>query len=218
MKTKLKMALLSGACLAMAASAQAQNYVNGDLLVGFTGGGTDFIYDLGQFSSLSVGQTWNIGSGLGAKFGVVGAQSTGKHIYATSFDSTENSFDPTALYNTASANIRTISGQPTALTIGTSRTPGPGDTTSWTYQTAQPPGTPGNTFENNFFDPNVNVGSPAYFFDNPNTGGVTSQNAWFTYDSANGVLSYVPEPTAGCLLGGGSLLILGLRRQGKHAA
>lgn len=213
MKITLKMALFGGTCLMMAASAPAQNYVNGDLLVGFTGGGTDFIYDLGQFSSLGVGQTWNLAPGLGTQFGVIGAQSTGKHIYATSFDSTENGFGPTALYNTASSNVRTVSGQPSALTLGTSRSPAPGDTTSWTYQTDQAAGTPGNTFENNFFNPNVNVGSPAYFFDNANDGTVTAQNAWFTYDSTSGVLSYVPEPTAGCLFGGSALLMALFRRR-----
>src|SRR5689334_15689601 len=86
MKATLKLKLLSGACLMIAASVQAQNYVNGDLLVGFSGGGNDFIYDLGQFSSLHVGETWSLGPGLGTKFGVVGAQATGKHIYATSAD------------------------------------------------------------------------------------------------------------------------------------
>jgi len=214
MKNKMKIALLSTACLLMAGPARAQNYGNGDLLLGFTGGANDFIYDLGQFSSLTLGETWNVGPGRGTKFGVVGAQSGGKHIYATSFDSAENSFDPLALYNTAAANVMTVSGQPIAVTVGTSRATSSGDTTGWTYQTAQAPGTPGNTFQNNFFNPNVDVGATAYFFDNANTGIVTPKNV-FTYDSANGILTYsqVPEPAVGCLLLGGGLLIMSLRRQ-----
>jgi hypothetical protein len=101
-----------------------------------------------------------------------------------------------------------------AVTFGNSRAPGPGDTTGWTYQTDQAPGTPGNTFQNNFFNPNVNVGSFAYFFDNGNTGTVTPANG-FTYDSAGGILTYsaVPEPATGCLLGGAGLLVLALRRR-----
>jgi len=214
MKTKMKKVLLSTACLLMAGFAHAQNYVNGDLLLGFDGGASDFIYDLGQYSALTLGETWNVGPGLGTRFGVIGAQSTGKHIYATSFDSAENGFDPTALYNTASANIKTASGQPTAVTVGTSRTTTSTDTTGWTYQTDQAAGTPGNTFENNFFNPNVNVGSIAYFYDNGNTGTVTPVNA-FTYDSANGILTYsaVPEPGAWCLLAGAGLLAAALRRR-----
>ena len=215
MKNKLKIALFSTACLLAAWSAPAQtNYVNGDLLVGFDGGTNDLIYDLGQFSALTLGETWNVGPGLGTRFGVVGAQSTGRHIYATSFDSAENGFNPTALYNTASSNIRTISGQPTAVTFGNSRSPSPGDTTGWTYQTDQPPATPGNTFQNNFFNPNVNVGSVAYFFDNANTGVVTPANG-FTYDKVGGRLTYaaVPEPGTACLLGGAALLALALRRR-----
>ncbi|HWX20857.1 MAG TPA: hypothetical protein VN578_13240 [Candidatus Binatia bacterium] len=212
MKRTLKMALLAGAGLAFATSVQAQNYVNGDLLVGFTGGSSDFIYDLGQASSLTFGQTWNVGAGRGTQFGVVGAQSTGKFIYATSANGAENGFNPTALYNTASSNVRTISGQPTALTLGTSRTPAPSDTTSWTYQTAQAAGSPGNTFQNNFFNPNVAAGSTAYFFANPNTGGVIPEG-FFTYDTVGGMVTYVPEPTVLSLAAGASLLVFSFRCQ-----
>ena len=57
MKRTTKYALLAASTLAVAATAQAQ-YTYGDLLVGFTGGSQDFIYDLGQVSSLHVGETW----------------------------------------------------------------------------------------------------------------------------------------------------------------
>ena len=90
MKKTSKYALLAAAALSVAASAQA--YVNGDLLVGFTGDTSDFIYDLGNVSLLSQSGSWTIGSGLGTEFGVVGSLNTGQHIFATSFDSAENGF------------------------------------------------------------------------------------------------------------------------------
>ena len=215
MKKTTKYALLAASAFAAAASAQAQ-YVNGDLLIGFTGGTSDFIYDLGQASSLSVSQTWNVGANLGLQFGVVGSQQTGRHIYATSFDSVnENSYDPTGLWPNARADITTIAQ---GLTLGQSRNTDPADTTGWTFQTAQPPGTAGNTFQNDFFNPNVSASSTAYLYDNLNTGTVTPDGS-FSYDSASGLLAYsaVPEPSTLSLLGGFGLLALALRRQRMKA-
>ncbi len=65
--------LVVTAALAAAASAQAQQYADGDLLVGFAGSGNDFIYDLGSVTSLSPGETWTVGASAGTQFGVVGA-------------------------------------------------------------------------------------------------------------------------------------------------
>jgi hypothetical protein len=216
MKQTTKYALLAASALAVAASAQAQ-YVNGDLLVGFTGGSQDFIYDIGQASSLTLGHTWNVGANLGTQFGILGAQSTGRHIYATSFDNVnENSFSPAGLFPNARADITTIAG---GLTAGNSRTTtstAADWTTGWTYQTAQAAGTPGNTFQNDYFNPNVSVSSRAYLYDNLNDGTVTP-DSFFSYDSASGQLAYgaiaVPEPATLSLLGGFGLLALAARRQ-----
>jgi hypothetical protein len=206
-----KVMLSAAAALGVAVSAQAQ-YANGDLLVGFTGGPSDFILDLGPSSSLSLGQTWTVPANVGTEFGVVGALNFGRVIFATSADSAENSFNPQGLFTSARANVATLAQG--NLTAGLSISLAPSLTYSWTYQTAQPAGTAGNTFENNFFNPNVSVGSKAYLFENADSGTVTPLNS-FSYNSASGELSYqaVPEPGTVSLLAVMGLLGATLRRR-----
>ena len=221
MKNTLKYTLMVAA-LAVATSAQAGNYAGGDLLVGFMGGSSDFIYDIGSVSSLTAGETWTIGSGLGTQFGVIGAKVTSGtgYIYATSAFNDESSFDPSGAYNGASTGVKTIArdGTSSVLTAGNSRTPTSGDTTGWTYQTGQPVGTPGSSFQNSFFNPNVDSASTAYFFENNTSDGTVNAISFFTYNSASGVLTYgqsaaVPEPATYGVLAGFGLLALSLRRQ-----
>jgi hypothetical protein len=208
MKNTLKYPMLAAA-LAVASSAQA--YPNGDLLVGFTGGSSDFIYALGGVSALTPGQTWNIGTSLGMQFGVVGALNTGSHIYATSPDTSESGYAyDTAFFNQAKANIGTIAG---SLTVGLSRTTTPADATGWTMQTDQAAGTPGNYLFNNLFNPNVSIASTASFFDN-NAAGATP-DGFFSYDATRGVLTYgvVPEPASIGILAGLGLFAVVMRRR-----
>jgi hypothetical protein len=205
-----KVILSAVAALGVAIPAQAQ-YVNGDLLAGFTGGSSDFILDLGQFSSLTLGKTWNVGANAGTAFGVVGALNLGQIIFATSSSSTENGFNPQGLFTSTRADVATLAQG--SLTAGLSATLAPSLTYSWTYQTAQPPGTPGKSFENDFFNPNVNVGSTAYFFGNANNGTMAPDNA-FTYNSVSGQLSYnaIPEPGTLSLLAVMGVAGLAVRR------
>ncbi len=212
----IKTAVLStAAALGMAASAQAQ-YVNGDLLVGFSGGASDFILDLGPYSSFTPNKTWSVGSNLGTEFGIVGALNSGQHIYATSADKTENGFSPLGLFIGARADVATLGN---GLTLGASRTASPADTTSWTYQTARPADPPGKSFQNDFSNPNVNADTTAFLFDNANDGTVTPINS-FSYDSVAGTLKYqvVPEPATLSLLGLGGLLAFAARRKLIHKA
>jgi hypothetical protein len=206
-----KVMLSAVAALGLAVPAQAQ-YVNGDLLAGFTGGPNDFILDLGPLSGLKLGQTWSIGANLGTEFGVVGSLNLGQIIFATSSDSAENSFNPQGLFTTTRADVATLAQG--SLTAGTSTTMSPSLTYSWTYQTGQPAGTPGKSFQNDFFNPNVSVGSPAFFFGNANNGTVASENM-FTYNSVSGQLSYqaVPEPGTLSLLAVMGLAGLTVRRR-----
>ena len=216
MKQTTKYALLAASALAVAASAQAGQYVNGDLLLGFSGGTSDFIYDLGQASSLTLGQTWNVGANQGTQFGVVGAllQGPSAFIYATSAASDQNGVDPSNLYGAARNNIATLAGGTSALTLGGSRSTDAGDTTGWTYQTITVQ--PGNTFQNNFANPNADASATAYFFENNNNGAVTA-DSFFSYNSASGQLAYgavaVPEPASALLFTGLGLLAVPLRRR-----
>ncbi len=214
MRNSIK-AVLVAAALAAVTSAQAYTY--GDLLVGFDGGTTDFIFDLGRFSNLTPGQTWNLGAAfgqnnLGTHFGVAGASSglSSSHIYATSPFADEGGFLG-GNNQAASANVATIG---TGITAGQLRTPAPTDSTGWFMQTDQAAGTPGNYFFNNFFNPNVSVGSVAYLFDNAANGTMTPANS-FTYNPANGMLTFapVPEPGTYSLLACAGVLALVLRRR-----
>jgi len=219
MRKTTKCALLAASALAVAATAQAQNYNYGDLLVGFTGGSQDFILDLGQASSLTLGEKWNIGANLGTQFGVVGASSisAGSHIFATSSDSAQNSYVMGNNWSVIRSDIATIDQ---GLTVGQSRTTASSDPTGWFMQTAQPTGTPGNYFFNNLDNPNAPVGvngyaTTAYLFDNVN--GSARPDSFFSYDTASGNLAFgataVPEPGTLSLLGGFGLLALAVRRQ-----
>jgi len=222
MKRTTKYALLAASVLAVAATAQAQ-YTYGDLLVGFTGGSQDFIYDLGQVSSLTLGETWHVGASLGTQFGVVGASSiaAGSHIYASSADINQFGFVMGNQWTTAKTAVQTIDQ---GITVGQSRTVAYNDAsgTSWYTETAQPTGTPGPTLFFNAFgeDPNAPVGSfgsstTAYLFDNVN--GTATPDGFLSYDTGSGNLAYgvtaVPEPSTLSLLGGFALLALVLRRQ-----
>jgi len=209
MKRTSKYALLAASALAVAASAQAQ-YVNGDLLLGFKGGASDFIYDLGQASTLYQGKTWTVGASLGTQFGVVGSLNSGRHLYSTSFDSAnENAFSPTGLFLNARSHFATLAQ---GITLNGSRTTTSADTTGWSVQTD--PIAAGNTLRNDWYDPNVTAAATAYLWDNTDVGGKTLAGS-FSYDSAGGGLTYslVPEPSTFSLVGSMGLLAFAVRRK-----
>lgn len=226
MKNTMKLALAATA-LAAATSANAAYNSYGDLLVGFAGTSAthDTIIDIGQVSSLQNGETWSVGANLGAQFGVVGiTTSTAKLVYATSAYADENSYSPFNTYNLTAATVKTIAQSLTSAPGSNTRTTSITDTTGWTYQTDQPAGTPGTTFQNNFFNPNVDASSTAYLFANNGSstaaGGTVTSLGYFNYDAAKGILTYstgevsaVPEPGVYGAMAGLSVLVLAVRRQ-----
>lgn len=216
MKRTTKYALLAASALAVAASAQAA-YRNGDLLAGFTGvGTTDFIYDLGPSSSLSQGQTWAIGAGLGTTFGIVGAQTVGQSgvIWATQADP---SFASSGLDVTLAARQGKIGVAALGFGLngtGSSWTPGNDEDRSWNMEANQAPGGTGNTLQNQIsFSPTVDANSTAFFYSLDSTANTITYEGHFSYDSGGGTLTYVPEPTSFSLLGGFGLLGLAARRK-----
>lgn len=213
-----RFALAAAAGLALAASTRAQSFsLDGELLAGFTGGVNDVIIDLGKASTITPGQTWDVGVNLGTRFGVVGYQNAGKVIYATSPVDDQAGFNPQGLFASARVNVTTI-GTGISLSQQT-RTVDPAESTSWHSQTDLPAGTPGVTFQNNFYNPNVPVGSPAFVFKDANTGAVVPMDK-FVYNSNSGQLAYapVPEPSASFALAVAGLAWAGYRRLSAHSS
>jgi len=221
----------------MVTSAQAQ-YNAGDLIVGFTtGSGNDVVYDLGTFSSLVNGETWNISSTLSGaghanlnnlNWGVVGAQSTGasgslKTSYATvptGQAAIPANVPSTGTFSSIATAVNTI-GQ--FITSGPSGTDAASDAASWngetivggssTYFNVYGSGTP--NLPNSTTSASFTSGSVVedfYGVKANNTAGTLLGT--FTFDST-GTLSFtaVPEPSTYGLLAGLGLMVVTIRRQ-----
>jgi hypothetical protein len=231
MKRSIRITMQAAAVLALATGAARAQYTSGDLLVGFTsGGGNDLVYDLGRFSVMTDGQTWELGTSLtnspgsytslgNLNWGVVGALSLGlssslKTVYSTG---PTGQGAPVQVPNTTTFNgIRT-----SVDTIGQFITSGPAgidaanDAASWNGETIVG-GT--GTYYNNYGSAtlnNPNSTTPASFTFGTvveDLYGVKADNTagsllgTFTFDSS-GTLTFnaaaVPEPTTLTLVMGG---------------
>jgi hypothetical protein len=221
MKQKIK-ALVAAAIVAASIPAQAA-YHNGDLLIGFSkaGSSTDYIYDLGTFSSLTEGASWDLSAALNSNFstnlngvswGVVGSLVSGSHVYQTtdgsSFPLNGGDF---ASVKTAISSIGSVGNGSPFTGAGTSAIIDRSAANSWANQTA----TSGLT---TYFLPNAsnpNVVTPSTFtsgssyaalWDSVTPGGLQHDAGSFTLSSV-GLVTYVPEPSSAALAAAGLALV-----------
>jgi len=157
------------------ASTQAATY-NGNLIIGFSDGfGDDLVYDLGPYSSITNGQTWNLNALLSAytlstvNWGVVGNSTTAanggigtsRKIWTTRIETpstvTGNSFG--ANINTADASIYQSFG---SAGTGQNVYISPLDDNSWNRQTINPTLT--GQYQNVYGNPNATGTSTISFW------------------------------------------------------
>lgn len=240
MKSHLsKAALLAALGLGSVTVAQAQlsgTYTSGDLLVGFTSGTSfDLIYDLGQASSLSDGETWSglqslIASDLNNVNGF-GVGTTLDSLLWGVVGSGPNSGSPRTLWTTVQpgSTPNTIRGNgqfaapfnavgalaenfSAASTQGASAQVDATTGTSWNQQT-----TYNSTLSTSYVltYENPNTTSPfANLYSVLNDGSTVTPDGGFTLGSDNSLtysVASVPEPSSLGFLGGAGLLILAFR-------
>jgi hypothetical protein len=222
MKNMTKAALFAAAALAAVSPAHA--YTTGDLILGFTsGGGNDYITDLGQVSSLFNGESWNLNSQItgnfagslnNLQFGIIAGKSG--TIYSTvALGQVPPGLSSLSAYNTANAGVGAIGA---GFGGNTSYTPSSGDANSWYQQTIN--GSGNAQFVNAYNNPNsptpanFTSGSvPADFYAAKGDGTDPVQLGTFNF-SSQGTLTFgaVPEPST-CMLGGLGLLAFALSRR-----
>jgi hypothetical protein len=213
MKTPIKSLLLAVAASAVVAT--TAHAASGDLLVGFEhGSGNTFVYNLGQFSALVSGQTWNLNSqlaaagfnvsnpGSGVNFGVIGYNNLDSTLYST-LSLVNDSSD----YNSAKSAVNTMNNNNHTQLFGSgvdwfTETENQFASGNWIGNTGNNPNAtqPGAATLNSF---GLDTLSTASFLD-------------FTL-GADGTLTYgvvaAPEPSTYGLVAGLGLLLVACRRQ-----
>lgn len=209
MKSGLRPALCVAFMAAMVASAQAATYT-GDLILGFTSqSGNDFMYDLGQASSLTDGQSVNLSSQLSGfnlntvQWGIVGDANVGGT--RTAWTTTTGGAPATLANNAAWANLDTptksifqnfaAAGAGQTLVISAS------DDNSWNQQMVN--GALTTQYHNAYANPNqTGLGSLSIWKIVANGSSPTLLGT-FTLDSGGnvGFSAAVPEPSSLALLG-----------------
>ena len=222
MKNSYKIALL--AALGLASISAKADYTSGDLLVGvYQPGVSQTTYvDIGQFSGLTQGETWDLTTALTAaglqnltstaEFGVVGV--SGSTLWATGVGQTLSK----GSYNNVATAVMSIGNNPAIESTGTSY--------SWDTQTFNDPPASGTLIgggmnvdaalgnqDTLYTDiSGTSVGRPPVLTD-----GTFTQDSFFTLTSNGGddVLTYgaVPEPSTYGLLAGAGLLFITLRNK-----
>lgn len=221
MKIGLRPALCAAFIAATAASTHAATYT-GDLILGFTSqSGNDFMYDLGQASSLTDGHSVNLGSQLSGfnlstvQWGIVGDANIGGT--RTAWTTTAGGAPAALANNAAWANLDTptksifqnfaAGGAGQTLTISST------DDNSWNQQMIN--GALTTQYHNAYANPNqTGLGSLSIWTVVAN-GSSPSLLGTFSLD-AGGNVSFsaapVPEPSTFALLGLFGVAALSLRR------
>ena len=223
MKKIYTAALLAALGLTGAANVQAAGYT-GHLIVGFTAAsGNDLIYDLGNTSALTDGETWSslttllLGSGYDlstVKWGVIGDKNvTG--TYTSWSTASPNPVPNDATWNNIDIAVSSIYQNFSSATAGTSLSIAYTDANSWNTQTVSPTLT--TQYANVYGNPNFMGGTTATLFQAVSDGSTPAPLGTFSFDSGTGVLTFnaapVPEPGTMSLVGGGALLLLAFRNK-----
>jgi len=216
MKDSYKFALLAALGLASVSAVQAQS----DLIVGVfqTGDANTTAVDIGAYSALTSGETWDLSGAVSAAgislsstgvFGVVGdvkgTSSATKIVYVTDAG-TPNTFTGASAFNLINAAVQTIG----SAGLGT-QTAGSGY--DWSSETD--PTVSGSTAANLGYSMSGLVTGPIDLWSVADNGSAPVLDGTFTLNPANDLLTYnaVPEPTTLGLLGGAGLLILSFRKK-----
>ena len=235
MKKMYKAAMLAALGLASVTAAQAVSY-DGDLLVGLTtASGNDVVYDLGSFSSLTYGETWDLtsvlsGAGLSlsgtTKWGIVGdANTDARYSWLTTASGTANTVSAITAWNKINAAVGSIySSLSGSGLMGDYGTPSSSVAYSWYSQTAKGGSAASSAFSAVSQNPNTTgLGTWVVLSQQVAGGGVGSVTPAGFFDlqivGGNDILSYqtVPEPGSMAMMavGGGFLMLVGRNKFGR---
>ena len=216
---------MAAAVLAAVGTTQAATYT-GDLLLGFTSqSGNDFIYDLGQASALTSGETFNLSGSLSGfnlstvHWGIIGDKNVGgtRTAWTTTASGSPNVVPNLSAWTAIDTATKSIYQNFPTGGAGDSLSIAATDDNSWNMQTIS--GALTTQYHNAYEDPNlVGIGSASLFSVLGNGSAPTPLGTFAL--GANGTLTFtsVPEPSA-YVLGGLGLLALSFRsRLGSRSA
>jgi hypothetical protein len=212
-----KTTVLAAALLAAAASTQAQSSSD-TIYVGLIGGANDINLNAGQAGNLYQGETWNLSSvsGIGSvtSFGALGTENS-YAMWFTAASASQAGTSPGDFGGTINTFVNTVASylhpavNATATIAAGAVPPTP---ESWTEATTGS----GDVASELSFSPQLATGAKAYLFSQDANGDTPNAHSYFTFNTANDVLTYgaaVPEPASFGLLAGLGVLALAIRRR-----